>query len=508
MCAVADPTGLTVYDTATALETTATRAVLRIECPGIQAIAFSPKAQFILTFRRPHKAADGSSLPNLELWSVESGGTRVLALHQKALIKDAWPSLQFTQDDQLAVHAVTNTLHVYATCMQTWTPETKIHVPGVAAFAVSPVLTEDGKILLSVFVPEAKGSPGHVTVIKSAVKKPSDDQGQQNNQHEVVARKSFYRANSVRFFWASTGCAVLALSASDVDATNQSYYGEQKLYFFSADGSIDQAVPLPKDGPVHDVQWNPKGDYFIAVAGFMPAKVTLFTDKCVPKYDLGAGPYSLARWNPFGRFLVVAGFGNLPGDLAFFDKKADGKCKPMGSGRAENGVSLAWSPCGRYVMAATVAPRLRVDNGIQVFKYDGRLVARNKMDILFQAEWQPAGPGVFSDRPQTPRKESGTQQPPVPVKPAGYVPPHLRNNPAAAAAASASFSLAREPTNGSSGGKFQAGGQMKNQSSQSNLPPGAAPPVSKSAAKNAKRRASKKKESGVTQGIAGLSLDS
>lgn len=26
-------------------------------------------------------------------------------------------------------------------------------------------------------------------------------------------------------------------------------------------------MPLPKEGPVHDVQWSPAGDYFIAVAG-------------------------------------------------------------------------------------------------------------------------------------------------------------------------------------------------------------------------------------------------
>lgn len=47
----------------------------------------------------------------------------------------------------------------------------------------------------------------------------------------------------------------------------------------------------------------------------------------------GSGPYSLVRWNPFGRFLALAGFGNLPGDVAFFDKKADGKCKSMGTSR-------------------------------------------------------------------------------------------------------------------------------------------------------------------------------
>lgn len=118
-------------------------------------------------------------------------------------------------------------------------------------------------------------------------------------------------------------------------------------------------VPLPKEGPVHDVQWSPAGDYFVTVAGFMPAKVrvqlkgasidestendhallcvsvraahgskraatnqapvppcpqaTLWDANCKPIYDFGSGPYNLVRWNPFGRFLALAGFGNLPG---------------------------------------------------------------------------------------------------------------------------------------------------------------------------------------------------
>ena len=37
---------------------------------------------------------------------------------------------------------------------------------------------------------------------------------------------------------------MLALTATDTDATNQSYYGEQKLSFLSADGSNDCLVQL------------------------------------------------------------------------------------------------------------------------------------------------------------------------------------------------------------------------------------------------------------------------
>ena len=37
---------------------------------------------------------------------------------------------------------------------------------------------------------------------------------------------------------------MLALTATDTDATNQSYYGEQKLSFLSADGTNDGLVQL------------------------------------------------------------------------------------------------------------------------------------------------------------------------------------------------------------------------------------------------------------------------
>ena len=45
-----------------------------------------------------------------------------------------------------------------------------------------------------------------------------------------------------------------------------------------------------------------------------------------------------------GRFLAIAGFGNLPGDVALYDRKADGKFKPMGSARC---VALAPDKCCR-----------------------------------------------------------------------------------------------------------------------------------------------------------------
>ena len=61
------------------------------------------------------------------------------------------------------------------------------------------------------------------------------------------------------------------------------------------------------------------------------AQVTLFDDACKPVYDLGGGPYNTVLWNPFGRFLAIAGFGNLPGARARPRRPRErvwGACRP------------------------------------------------------------------------------------------------------------------------------------------------------------------------------------
>jgi translation initiation factor 2A len=52
------------------------------------------------------------------------------------------------------------------------------------------------------------------------------------------------QATYAKLLWNAPGTGVLALTATETDATNQSYYGEQKLSFLSADGTNDCIVQL------------------------------------------------------------------------------------------------------------------------------------------------------------------------------------------------------------------------------------------------------------------------
>jgi len=562
------------------------------------------------------QAPDPSPPPNVAVWDVSAAiaaaakaaaakkasplaaaAPPALELLQRSLTRDAWPVVRWSgDDDAYAYYAVTNTVHVYSArrehafrapvaaagrgagggaggggvaLSEGPMPVAKVGIKGVGAFAPCPT---DGKPhLLATFVPEGKGQPASASVLDFSASLEAGLRGAGGGgggggggdaraaaeAAVVVSRRSFYRASGAEIAWNSTGTVALVTATSDTDATNQSYYGESKLHFLPADPSRAgdaAAVPLPKEGPVHDVQWSPQGDLFAVVAGYMPAKAILVDTRNRPVYDVIAGPYNTARWSPSGRFLAVCGFGNLPGDVLFFNRlgaAGSGKIalKRMGSTRAE-AVSCAWSPCGRMLLTATLSPRLRVDNNARVLSYTGEVVSHRAFECLLEARWVPAssssrrrgGPEAlpgYEDRAPSPERlarslEGGAAAgAAAAVGPGGgaptargatgaaagaggakavagvYRPPSMRSAAAAAgnggplpvtpASSIPTFSLAHDANSrtgrivvGGGGGPGSGAGPQKK------LPPGAEsimpePGASKAASKNAKRRAAKKK---------------
>lgn len=61
-----------------------------------------------------------------------------------------------------------------------------------------------------------------------------------------LARRSFFKATTVRFLWSAGAKGVLVWTHSDVDKTNQNYYGDSALHYLSTDGTFEGSVPLGK----------------------------------------------------------------------------------------------------------------------------------------------------------------------------------------------------------------------------------------------------------------------
>ena len=293
---------------------------------------------------------------------------------------------------------------------------------GVQSFSLSPC-GEPYKIVA--LKPEFKGAPAQVRVW--AVPDLAREQ--------MLASKSFFNCEEVAFKWDSRGRAVLVRSSTAVDKGSKGkfsgssfYYGASSLHLLFADGSFEGTVPLDKEGPVQDFAWVPGCLQFCVIYGYMPALTTMFDAQCKPLYTFGTGYRNEIHMSDSGRFMALCGFGNLPGDMEFWDrrKQANGL---MGIAKGEAVTMAAYAPDSRAFLTATT-DRMKVDNRYTVWGMDGKKVYEKLLgagDELHEAAWRPARPGVYPPPPNPPKyikldqkaREAGGGA--ATAKPAAYV---------------------------------------------------------------------------------------
>lgn len=328
-----------------------------------------------------------------------------------------------------------------------------------------------------------------------------------------VSQKTFFKGDKVQLKWNQLGTTLIVLAQTEVDKTGKSYYGETTLYVLSANGGFDSRITLDKEGPIHDVSWSPNSKEFGVIYGYMPAKTTIFNARAVATHTFPLGPRNTILFSPTGRFVLVAGFGNLAGQMDVYDLEKDYRkiCTIEGG----NPSVCEWSPDSKYILTATTSPRLRVDNGIRLWHVGGGIMYNEDMVELYHVTWRPQpfesfSPGDLLHPVPTPHASAlaylGTVK--TPSKPAGaYRPPGARGT-------STPLHFKREDEGGAahfvsngtslvnSNGFGRPRRQVPGAETVDALPPGAAPAVpgaaetdenlSKTALKNKKKREAKK----------------
>ena len=161
----------------------------------------------------------------------------------------------------------------------------------------------------------------------------------------------------------------------------------------SANGGFDSRITLDKEGPIHDVSWSPNGKEFGVVYGYMPTKTTIFNQRAVATHTFPLGPRNTILFSPTGRFVLVAGFGNLAGQMDIYDLEKDYKkiCTIEGG----NPSVCEWSPDSKFILTATTSPRLRVDNGVRLWHVGGCIMYNEDMMELYHVTWRPQPPESF-----------------------------------------------------------------------------------------------------------------
>jgi translation initiation factor 2A len=135
------------------------------------------------------------------------------------------------------------------------------------------------------------------------------------------------------------------------------------------------------------VSWSPNSKEFGVVYGYMPAKTTIFNARAVATHSFNLGPRNTILFSPHGRFVLVAGFGNLAGQMDIYDLEKD--YTKVATVEASNASVCEWSPDGKHILTATTSPRLRVDNGIRIWHVGGGLMYNEDMTELYHVTWRP-----------------------------------------------------------------------------------------------------------------------
>ncbi|KAH8903693.1 translation initiation factor eIF-2A [Coniochaeta sp. PMI_546] len=467
-------------------------------------LAFSPKGTYLSTWERPSKDESGDAAKNFKIWRViedvadDADRQPLGKFVQKSM--SGW-NLQYTADERFCARLVTNEVQFYEShdLSTVWN---KLRVEGVTDFAVSPGQHQN----VAVFVPERKGQPASVKVFNVP------------QFTTPISQKTFFKGDKVQLKWNAQGTSLIVLAQTEVDKSNKSYYGETNMYLLSANGTFDARISLNKEGPIHDVSWSPNGREFGVVYGFMPAKTTIFNQRAIETHSFPIGPRNTIIFSPTGRFVLVAGFGNLAGQIDVYDLEKDyRKVTTIESG---NPSVCTWSPDSRYIMTATTSPRLRVDNGIKLWHVGGGIMYNEDFVELYHATWRPARP---EDLPggdplhpiPTPHKSAlaylGTVK--TPSKPAGaYRPPgargtstplHFKREDEGGAAHVAGNGTPSIGPNGFGRARRQVPGAEFAEPAPS--VPGATPvdgdeALSKAAAKNKKKRGKKNKDGAAANG--------
>ncbi|RFU35473.1 hypothetical protein B7463_g911, partial [Scytalidium lignicola] len=500
--------GVTVVDASVG------HVITSLPTPNVYELGFSPRGSYIITWERPFKDENGDAVKNLKVWQtvedVPEGTEKQVVGRFVQKSQTGW-NLQYSFDERYCARCVTNEIQFYESGKLD-TVWNKLRAEGVADFAISPGNNHS----IAVFIPERKGQPAAVKVFNVP---------QLTNP---VSQKTFFKGDKVQLKWNQIGTTLIVLAQTEVDKTGKSYYGETTLYVLSANGGFDSRITLDKEGPIHDVSWSPNSKEFGVVYGYMPSKSTIFNQRAVATHSFPLGPRNTILFSPNGRFVIVAGFGNLAGQMDIYDLEKDYKkiCTIEGG----NPSVCEWSPDSRFILTATTSPRLRVDNGVRIWHVGGGLMYNEDMVELYHVIWRPQAAESFSP---------GDPLHPVPIphasalaylgtvktpsKPAGaYRPPgargmstplHFKREDEGGAAHTVSNGTSLVGTNGFGRPRRQVPGAEV----VDNLPPGAAPSIavagvdgeetlSKAALKNKKKREAKKAKEAEAKAAANQNL--
>ena len=126
-----------------------------IAVENVDFVSLSPLGTYFIAWSRVYKGDKG--VKNLRVWRVADRSLVAAFVCPRQPADEKWPLIKFSKDESFAARAVSNEVHFFEGCNLAEPPTSKIRLPKVHLFSISPGAAPQR---ICCFALGAKGQPG------------------------------------------------------------------------------------------------------------------------------------------------------------------------------------------------------------------------------------------------------------------------------------------------------------------------------------------------------------
>eukprot|EP00826_Nyctotherus_ovalis_P037373 TRINITY_DN3402_c0_g5_i5.p1 TRINITY_DN3402_c0_g5~~TRINITY_DN3402_c0_g5_i5.p1 ORF type:complete len:489 (-),score=129.27 TRINITY_DN3402_c0_g5_i5:49-1470(-) len=358
----------------TLLETKKFTALKEIACEYVVELMFSSTGKFVIAYKR----SSPNKISQMVIYETTSG-TKVNEVQWRRSCTIA-EFARFSANDEYMLISPFKTEVILYSCSESFKPLVNYKCALVLSIEMVPseyVHPETPGPYFSVVEPIPKTEDVCAKFVP--IKSPADSKA-------VMKKFDIQKVDTATTLMSPSGSAVLFWLESQEDPTGKCYYGVHCMHYMQLVGGKKRCKVFMEGSTIHDARWSPDGKSFVMLSGSQPAKIVVFNHECNPMYELSANYKNYARFSDGGRFLMLGGFGNLAGDIEFWDFK---RKAVMGNCKAFCTVTSEWASSSKLIMTAILNPRMRVDNSITFFDFAGKKLVMDPYTSteLYEVKW-------------------------------------------------------------------------------------------------------------------------
>lgn len=370
--------------------------ILRFAHQNVRLIDFSPNERFLVSYTAHEPAGPRDSFQVLiNIWDVDTG--RLLRPFQGVadeftinnsagpLSALKWPVFKWSggRDDQFFARLQKGKIMVYQTGGDESARMKLVGGESIKADSVRDIEWSPTDPYLAAYLAEQGNQPAKITVIQLPEKAELRSKGMQLD------------VSDVKMLWHPQGDYL----AARVESLTKSKKSTTTMFHIFSMRDKDTPLetielPNPKD-KVITFAWEPRGHRLAIVHGEgNRPNISIYSvrDEKSGKLQVKCTGNITNRictnlyWSPHGRFLVLAGLKTgANGQLEFFSVD---DMETLGNAEHFMATDVEWDPTGRYV-ASMVTSSTQMENGVNVYSFNGKHLYSLQRDKLFQFSWRP-----------------------------------------------------------------------------------------------------------------------